>query len=411
MKWQFYRFYGLIILASCLVVFSFNELIKSVEKHHNNYTVDIAYLLDAYEGKNAATNSQALSLPQFTYIDINCVSAHLQAKNKKLLQGETISLLDTNQHTFYYRLADKNDQALQIGPFMHQAPAQDYIPYIIMVFYSCLALILLAFMRPLFLGLFRLQKQAVKFGQKPQIIPVSVAKTSSIYPLAQSLSTMSEKLVSLLNLHRDLSRAISHEIRTPLSRMKFMLEIVSPSFAAEDKEQLFDDITEIEALIESYLNFAKIDNSQASINIRSHYIAAVFKSLHAKNAIYAGTVTLKFSQNVNKVECDRNLIFLALQNLISNAIRYAGKHIEVKMIRTESHYCLSVEDDGPGLSTDSDQITQAFQRGEDENDTTGFGLGLYIVKTVAEKHLGEFSIDRSEQLGGAKMTLSWPVKN
>ncbi|GEA12997.1 ATP-binding protein [Alteromonas sp. KUL49] len=406
MKRQFYRLYGLILLVGCLLVFSFNQLINALEKQTTEYQINVDYLFTAYEQEFESGGEQ--KLPRFSYVLLEdlALTPNLQAR---LLKGETVSLLDTHGLTFYYRISNKHEQALRFGPFYSEPPKSDYVPYLIVVFYGCLGLTLLAFMRPLFKDLFALQRQAIRFGVKPQHIPLSITRSSSIYPLASALSTMSEKLVSLLQLHRDLSRTLSHEVRTPLSRMKFLLEILSPSIESEDKKQLFDDIREIEAMLETYLNFAKADNASVLVCQKVHYIRALFKVIAPKYAMHRHTLDIRFTHNTEKANFDRNLMLLALQNLIINSIRYARKTIAVDISIVGDEYSLTVEDDGPGVCDEATQLIQVFQRGSDEQDeTSGFGLGLYIVQTAALKHRGCFSIETSQRLGGAKMCLRWP---
>lgn len=407
MKRQFYRLYGLIILVACLLVFSFNQLITAAEKQTSEYQINIDYLLTTYEKEFEQQGDE--TLPRFSYVPLRDLALTPKLQ-RKLERGETISLLDTHNLAFYYRVSAKPSMALRFGPFYSEPPKPDYVPYLIVVFYGCLGVTLLVFMRPLFRDLFELQRQAVKFGVKPRFIPLAVTKSSSIYPLASSLSTMSEKLVSLLQLHRDLSRTLSHEVRTPLSRMKFLLEILSPSIDADDKKQLFDDIREIETMLETYLNFAKADNASVLVCQKAHYVRALFKVIAPKYAMHKHTLDIVFTNNIEKATFDRNLMLLALQNLVTNSIRYANQKISVDISRVNEHYILTVEDDGPGICDDADQLIQVFQRGSSEQDeTSGFGLGLYIVQTAAFKHRGSFTIETSDTLGGAKMTLSWPV--
>lgn len=127
-----------------------------------------------------------------------------------------------------------------------------------------------------------------------------------------------------------------------------------------------------------------------------------------KYGVYQHQFNFQFDKDLKKAKFDRTLILLAAQNLISNSLRYANSQIKIQFTRCHNHVELSVEDDGPGIEN-HEEVTLMFKRGEQEIDSnTGFGLGLYIVQSVAIKHQGEFCIERSESLHGAKMTLRWP---
>lgn len=413
MKYQFYRFYVLLLLAAALLIFSFNQWLTILDNDKHHYQVNIEYLLDSFQYSQLDYKTEGepllspLGLPKFTIVEFSDLSISFELE-QQLLSGKTISLLDTHQHSHYYRLTPDNKFALRLGPFAAEHIDNDDPPYIILLFYSSLAILILLIMRPLFSDLSRLQKHATLFAKKVERIPLQAKPSSSIYPLAHALSFMSSKIVDLLQLHKDVSRTISHEVRTPLTRMKFLLEIVSPNIDKADKSQLLDDIKEIESLIDNYLTFAKAENSYKQSDIKDHFVEVVFKSLANKYAIYQQQYDIRFINKVKKAKFDRTLILLAAHNLISNSIRYAESQIHIHFLEHKQGFELIVEDDGPGIDNKTD-ITQVFKRGEQESDTkSGFGLGLYIVQSVAFKHQGEFKIERSATLKGAQMSIRWP---
>ncbi len=104
----------------------------------------------------------------------------------------------------------------------------------------------------------------------------------------------------------------------------------------------------------------------------------------------------------------------ALVNLVSNAIRHtpATGEIVVTVERIGEHVRLSVEDDGPGIPVaDRELVFERFTRlGADTDNTPGgFGLGLYIVKVIAESHGGRVRIEDADGESGARLVITLPA--
>ena len=101
----------------------------------------------------------------------------------------------------------------------------------------------------------------------------------------------------------------------------------------------------------------------------------------------------------------------ALNNLLSNACRYARSQIDITLTTKNTTCLLTVEDDGPGIPTqDQQRLFQPFAQQENKarDNSCGHGLGLAIVQQIACWHKGEAKITDSA-LGGVKFTLSWPL--
>jgi signal transduction histidine kinase len=102
-----------------------------------------------------------------------------------------------------------------------------------------------------------------------------------------------------------------------------------------------------------------------------------------------------------------------LQNLINNAARYATHTIRVELTQTAIHYCIAVEDDGPGIAAEQrDKVFESFVRlyGESTSNTAtgGFGLGLAIVKRIMQWHHGGAVFVDPQTLSGARAEIRWP---
>jgi signal transduction histidine kinase len=96
--------------------------------------------------------------------------------------------------------------------------------------------------------------------------------------------------------------------------------------------------------------------------------------------------------------------------LLDNALRYGGRHVEVRLDRGSGGHVIIVSDDGPGLSTeDLAQAFKRFYRGTNaaERYHRGTGLGLTVAKAIVEAHKGEIAID-SQPDHGVRVTVMLP---
>jgi two-component system OmpR family sensor kinase len=112
--------------------------------------------------------------------------------------------------------------------------------------------------------------------------------------------------------------------------------------------------------------------------------------------------------------CNEHLLERAIQNLSTNALRYAKAHVEISIENTVNHVKIIVDDDGQGIpEKDREVIFEPFfrleshrNRGEDQLNS-GFGLGLAIVQRICNWHKGKCTVHESK-LGGCQFIINLP---
>ncbi|MEI7614397.1 MAG: sensor histidine kinase, partial [Betaproteobacteria bacterium] len=100
--------------------------------------------------------------------------------------------------------------------------------------------------------------------------------------------------------------------------------------------------------------------------------------------------------------CDRDLLGAALLNLLDNALKYspAGSPVHLRAQAREGWLHLEVEDQGQGVPPDQlQQLTTRYFRGRNVGQIPGMGLGLHLVRTIAELHGGRFELESTEGQG------------
>lgn len=309
-------------------------------------------------------------------------------------------------------------------------PAQDqtsnsYIYEILLtVFYISIGLIVFIWVWPLMRDVKRLENHTQYVGRNALPEPVTVMPGSAVNNLAQAFNRMAERIKELLASHKEMTYAVSHELRTPLARMKFalaMLQEQPKTLAGQTSKiqnnhtaSLAKDVEEMDALITQLLSYAGYEHESGPLNQESGDMAFLVKELMRRaKASYKNsdiTITLKSPSDAMQMQCEWHLMERAIFNLIHNGLRFAASEMIVQLQSSDTHYMITVEDDGPGIPPEEQKrIFESFIRlnSEENAQTRGFGLGLAIVQRALKWHNGNASVGISE-LGGAKFMLKWP---
>lgn len=333
---------------------------------------------------------------------------------RALIKGNTYVYYDDNDAILHHLLP--NSQTLiTLGPA--KLPTRPRIEALIRVAILCLfSLVLYIWLKPMTRDLDRLRQSTKKFGQGDFDIKAPNAQSSMIEPMIESFNMMAARIKRLIDAHKELSSAVAHELRTPLARSKFALQMLSNTDDEEKRtkysKQINNDIHELEGLINEMLIYASFDSDKPELNFAPIHVGALVESLFSSYINFDGKLIFNNKAADQFIDCDHHFISRALNNYISNAIKYGKDTVKVTLSVENEQCVLMVEDNGKGVSDEfKDIIFDAFSRGDESRnrETGGFGLGLAIVCRIMEWHKGEAVIADSE-LGGAAFILKWPIK-
>ncbi len=395
---QFVRVYVILILTVIGLLVGAGVLFETIMAGHNSYQLSLPRVFEQYVKAPDAAGVRA----------INPTSVQFPSQsNERLQNGEVVPVaLSDNQITFYKQ---EQGMLLAFGPVKDDSSQWEQADRTFtLVFYIILAVVLLILLFPIGRDILRVQRSAIRFSHTPQKLTTDVKPGSSVYPLASTLENMSARIVDLLQLQRDLSNTVAHEVRTPLSRMEFVLQQIGPDIAARYRQRLQKDIEEINLLVTDYLEFARNQHQRPALNIKRQSGQTLMGVLRDNFAFYQSEVAIDFEWDDTPCDFDYNLMQVAAQNLIMNALRYARQHIHVSWRVTASSCELCVADDGVGLKGKQAALKKAFHQGDTDSKNMGFGLGLYITNNIARQHQGHLQTGDDDALGGARFTLVWP---
>ncbi|WP_295802411.1 ATP-binding protein [uncultured Microbulbifer sp.] len=390
MRLQMLRMLGVMALALIIVYTAMTALYQRYSDDPGEYTISALELARALERGDAP-------LAQTYPLDAVYFPPELEAR---LNAGDIIGLENGSREILFYHRS--NNTLLQIGPLpQHQGPN---VSHWRLLFIGAMLLVLLLLIWPMFRDLNRLQGLAIRFSKKPFLMPERARRGSAIYPLAETFRRMANMVIGYCQMNQDLARTIAHEIRTPLARIKFQLALENGN--SECNRVIAGAVDNIEQLVEKYLSFARVEIQEQSIAPRPISVGDFFDGLADSLEQQCPDLEIGyyFADGVARLEPDA--LSIAVQNLVTNAGKYARGRVELHFAIEEQQCVLKVEDNGPGLGDNALELTDAFTRAA--TDDQGYGLGLYIVKKVMMWHDGELRLDRSPTLGGTRATLSWP---
>lgn len=215
----------------------------------------------------------------------------------------------------------------------------------------------------------------------------------------------------------------SHELKTPLTSMELQLERLKKVRRTTPEVRLADDkvaekldMVERQAerltiLINNLLDVTRITNGRMDLRCERLDLGQLAQSVvsRACDSIGRGRCQVRIQDDVVG-EWDRLRLETAIANLLSNALKYgAGKPVDVVVEGDASHARVRVTDRGIGISREQqDRIFERFERAVPEQHYGGFGLGLWIVRQVAEAHGGTVHVD-SRMNEGSTFTVELPI--
>ncbi len=215
---------------------------------------------------------------------------------------------------------------------------------------------------------------------------------------------------------------VSHELRTPLSSIRAYTEMLVDGEAADEKTRAeYYGIIQTSAdrlgrLIDNMLNISRIEAGTVRINKEPVAVSIIVKEVTDSLIPQAEQKNIALLTDlapvVERVLADRDLLYQAVLNLVSNAIKYTpeGGEVTVRMVTLEEQNALRIEvsDTGVGIpSEDLPHMFEKFYRVEaNKNMAKGTGLGLNLVKNIVEVvHEGKLSL-RSEVGKGSTFAIT-----
>lgn len=226
------------------------------------------------------------------------------------------------------------------------------------------------------------------------------------------LEDNNRKLWHMIEDERALRSAIAHDIRSPISVLKGYQEMLIDYFpdgtidrekAVEMLQEGMKQIHRMDVFIDSMQKMNSLEHRTLKAERISS--AQLEKDIQGELDILGKEKDIRLSvcQTDEVFQGDQEVIMEVLENLLSNAIRYSRKRIDIKVSLTSELLTISVQDDGNGFLEDAEKVTSAFHQKNIKDSLTHTGMGMYLARLYCEKHGGKLLLD-NEKSGGAIVT-------
>ena len=269
------------------------------------------------------------------------------------------------------------------------------IPSLIFLFISII------FLRNQIRPIVLLSQAAERFGKGQFDADFKVSGALEIRKASYEFERMKRRILKHISQRTAMLSGISHDLKTPLTRLKLQIELLNKN---QKLNSLKEEITEMEKMINEYLDFA---SNQYSQPVEKFNIVQLIQNLIDKS----------FKKNI-KVKTPKNLIFSGRKNLIrrciANIINNSQKYSDNILItckKIKKNIVINIDDDGPGIADEhKEKVFRPFYRVDKSRSLkdSNVGLGLSIVEDIVNSHGGTVKLLNNPKGKGLRVSLSFP---
>jgi two-component system, OmpR family, sensor histidine kinase MprB len=259
----------------------------------------------------------------------------------------------------------------------------------------------------------RLTGNVEEIARTEDLTPLPVEGDDEIARLATAFNAMLAALSASRDRQRRLVADAGHELRTPLTSLRTNLDLLlqadgSGGLDADLRAELLDDvgaqIEEMSTLVGDLVELARDEPIRPVVEQVD--LAEVVERAIVRARRRGTTLTFEVDTEPWWVTGESRSLERAVTNLLDNAVKWSprGGTVSVRL----NHGTLTVDDEGPGIAEgDRAQVFDRFYRSEESRSMPGSGLGLSIVRQVADRHSGAVRVDEAPG-GGTRMVLQLP---
>ncbi len=265
----------------------------------------------------------------------------------------------------------------------------------------------------------RVRKQ-VAARQADDLSPVSESGLpDEVLPLVQELNLLFGRVKTAFDAQQHFVADAAHELRTPLAALKLQAQSLERADSAEARSvavgRLTAGIERATRLVEQLLVLARQEASAATgIKVQHVQLADMARRTLGDLAGPAQAkgidVGLERADDIS-IQGQPDALAILMRNLVDNAIKYtpAEGKVDVEVRANGDGAVLSVEDSGPGVAPEErDRVFDRFYRIAG-SEAGGSGIGMAIVKAIADRHGAKLVLDQSERLGGLRVRVEFPA--
>jgi signal transduction histidine kinase len=305
----------------------------------------------------------------------------------------------------------------------YERPLQRIATYVLLGLILITLIIDLFYTRYLLMPLNRIIRTKIinrKFPFNENSVPIQTNTTDFRF-LDDSLINLMEQIHEAFEKEREFTANASHELMTPIGILQNKIENLmgEPEVSDFVQERLIGmqkTLNRLKRIVHSLLLISRIENEQFSKKESApaaELFADVMDEISHRLSEKDISLKIEISNEIILENINRDLLFQMLYNLVNNAIRHnkpSGFIHIVNRMNPDGSYDVDLIDSGIGIpKEDVGTIFNRFKKANQLEDSAGYGLGLSIVKSIADYHKIAISIS-SEIAKGTTITLSFPAE-
>ena len=281
------------------------------------------------------------------------------------------------------------------------------------------------------------QLMAGKFEGNPQDIAITLENERTFQPVVSPIMGQHGLQIGRLLILWEITRfnkivdnmsmflhTVSHDLRSPLTAAKGYMDMLGMVGEVNEKQEtmigkVLTSISDMSNLIEKVLDAGRLDPEMGTYQVRrepcdpNDIVDKAFTTL--TNVATKKNITLEtdIATNIPVLNLDKMMLERAFNNLVENAIKYTqeGGAVTISSKVVDYNLILAVNDNGPGIPQEAQE--RLFKKGErfhrkGERQVRGSGLGLYIVRNIAQQHNGDVYIQSAEG-EGSQFSMIIPI--
>lgn len=270
----------------------------------------------------------------------------------------------------------------------------------------------------------------------PDVLERKISRDASLYLLTVQSVYQDEEFYGVLfiidditeqehreQLRREFTSNVSHELKTPLTSISGFAEVMSAGLFKSDADVVhFGSLIRKEAkrllaMIEEIMHLTRIEENREKVHREPVCLPEIIRDIveFMEPMLVEKKVTVHCTLEQATVLGDKGLLREMAMNLIDNAVKYnlPGGHVYVSVRKRGDHIDFAVKDTGIGIPEDKQKrVFERFYRADTSRSRkiSGSGLGLSIVKHIAEYHNGTITL-RSKENHGTEIIIHLPSGN
>jgi two-component system, OmpR family, sensor histidine kinase QseC len=286
-----------------------------------------------------------------------------------------------------------------------------------------LPLLALLAMLAVYFGLRPLRRltQSLRQLSPEQLSHVTVRNApKEIVPVVGALNSLLDRIARTIENERRFTADASHELRTPIAALHSQIQAAQLSSNKEERMESLSKALQgadrMSHLVGQLLTLSRLDESSSPPDAGAINLAELVQECCAElgTGALAKHIEIELAAEAQpEVYGSSDMLRIMLRNLMDNAIRYTpegGRLNVVLRLAGEGRAEIEIADSGAGVSDENLALLgQRFNR-LNQTEESGVGLGLSIVRRIAEIHRAEVSFSRAAELGGLSVTVTFPAQ-